>query len=59
MDLMMRNGVLGTVMCLVGIQSAVECQLNWKNSKVGTKQSQRDIFSFGRSLLCFRMFTTA
>ena len=34
MDLMMRNGVLGTVLCLVGLQSSVDCQLNWKNSKV-------------------------
>ena len=34
MDLMMRNGVLGTALCLIGLQSAVECQLNWKNSKV-------------------------
>lgn len=33
MDLMMRNGVLGTVLCLVGLQSSVDCQLNWKNSK--------------------------
>jgi len=33
MDLMVRNGVLGTVMCLVGLQSSVDCQLNWKNSK--------------------------
>ena len=43
MDLMMRNGVLGTVLCLVGIQNAVDCQLNWKNSKVENKT--KTIFS--------------
>ena len=37
MDLVMRNGVLGTALCLIGLQSAVECQLNWKNSKVSSE----------------------
>ena len=50
MDLIMRNGVLGTVMCLAGIQSAVNCQLNWKNSKVG-KKNINNIFVFARSIL--------
>ena len=30
----MRNGVVGGLLCLVGLQSQVNCQVNWKNSKV-------------------------
>ena len=33
MDVVMRNGLLGTVMCLAGLQPAINCQANWKNSK--------------------------
>jgi len=29
----MRNGVVGGLLCLVGLQSQVNCQVNWKNSK--------------------------
>jgi len=29
----MRNGVLQTVMCLVGLQAPINCEVNWKNSK--------------------------
>ena len=33
----MRNGVVGGLLCLVGLQSQVNCQVNWKNSKVSRK----------------------
>jgi len=33
MDMIARNGVLQTVMCLVGLQDLINCQVNWKNSK--------------------------
>ena len=33
MEAIMRNGVLGTVMCLVGLQAPINCEVNWKNSK--------------------------
>ena len=46
MDLMMRNGVLGTVLCLVGLQSSAECQVNWKNSKVTFGQEREKCVSF-------------
>ena len=34
MEAVMRNGVVGGLLCLVGLQSQVNCQVNWKNSKV-------------------------
>ena len=34
MEAIMRNGVLQTVMCLVGLQAPINCEVNWKNSKV-------------------------
>ena len=36
----MRNGILQSVMCLVGIQGPAACngEINWKNAKV-TEQS--------------------
>ena len=33
MDVVMRNGLLGTALCLVGLQPSINCQVNWKNSK--------------------------
>ena len=39
MEAVMRNGVVGGLLCLVGLQSQVNCQVNWKNSKVSCKLS--------------------
>ena len=34
MEMIMRNGLFQTALCLVGISAPVNCQTNWKNSKV-------------------------
>ena len=34
MEMIMRNGLFQTALCLVGISSPVNCQVNWKNGKV-------------------------
>ena len=34
MDSIMKNGLFQTALCLVGISAPVNCQTNWKNSKV-------------------------
>ena len=39
MEAVMRNGVVGGLLCLVGLQSQINCQVNWKNSKVSCKLS--------------------
>merc|ERR1712032_1188193 len=33
MEMIMRNGLFQTALCLVGISSPVNCQVNWKNGK--------------------------
>jgi len=33
MDMIMKNGLFQTALCLVGISAPVNCQTNWKNSK--------------------------
>ena len=37
MELIMRNGIIQSVLCLIGIHGPASClgQLNWKNRKVG------------------------
>ena len=36
MEMVMRNGLFQTALCLVGISAPVNCQTNWKNSKVSS-----------------------
>ena len=43
MDMIMKNGLFQTALCLVGISAPVNCQTNWKNSKVRSDEDYERI----------------
>ena len=41
MEMIMRNGLFQTALCLVGISAPVNCQVNWKNGKVSDDKGRK------------------